>query len=467
MEQDPKDRAAKDILAGLRSRRPADQPTGDAPLEQKVAGADKIIEFGPKPEEGKFEKMVDDVFREGQEKYLANLQEDIGLLEGKGRTYDVEIQQGLLDWQKELGEVLASSGRSLMLEYVRSGLDASSDEPEQIERITKLVGEFREKLDRLKTGLVNSVYNTSMVLEMFESKGIVRDEINDCDFDDLFYRVVDKIKYKEGAIILGHLIQEEPSKIEAYLHSSGETEDFKKTEDYTILRDKFKQQFAEIVLREYEKIAVDTPERIEARKKYAIEKEVDRVIGASALFGGTTVLSRIEDVARENNFKIEQSDVEFVIGELRKDWRIKSRIITYILELHQEKLALDGKNYVPKNQDEMDALVTGLVKAELQKILNKLAAERKPEEGKEGLFSPEQQKVIDVIKVVAQRLFESKKKESESWEGFSGDDKNNMLMIMMKGALQVQFEKRLVPLGVPSENGAIQKLIDDILRDII
>jgi len=37
MEQDSKEKAVKDILTGLRLRRPADQPAGDATLKQKVA----------------------------------------------------------------------------------------------------------------------------------------------------------------------------------------------------------------------------------------------------------------------------------------------------------------------------------------------------------------------------------------------------------------------------------------------
>lgn len=50
MEQKPEDDAVKEILAGLHSRRPAEQPAGEAPLEQKVASADRIIEFGSKSE---------------------------------------------------------------------------------------------------------------------------------------------------------------------------------------------------------------------------------------------------------------------------------------------------------------------------------------------------------------------------------------------------------------------------------
>lgn len=81
-------------------------------------------------------------------------------------------------------------------------------------------------------------------------------------------------------------------------------------------------------------------------------------------------------------------------------------------------------------------------------------------------FTPEQQRIFDIIKKVAIKMYRRSKEETKNWEGYSDADKGNWLL-MMKGSLRVQYEKRLIPLGASSDNESIEVYIDDILHNII
>jgi|GEM_PF-6225669 len=292
-----------------------------------------------------------------------------------------------------------------------------------------------------------------------------QDAVNECDQLDLLDGV--RMKYLASKDrcdkIFKNLFRDHPEEVKKFL-ATGDQEGILK-----VIQEEITPEFREIL----ERMTVDTAERVGRRKKFIIGREVNRIIGTEALLDDKTIRPFIQETVDEytylKNFKPEASDSDFVIKQMKDNdpyGRIE-KIVEYIYDHHPDFLTLDGKNYVLKNKDIADLAIADAVKTEIREILDRRFSQWKREKKVEISWTPEQQGVIEAIKQAAVGFYAQKREESKSWEGFSDEDRKNMLEILMNGALRVQYEKRILSLGAPNDEKVIQKYVEDIMKTII
>jgi hypothetical protein len=160
----------------------------------------------------------------------------------------------------------------------------------------------------------------------------------------------------------------------------------------------------------------------------------------------------LEHIFERVNHLIPKQAEPSVEGNQKENFQI------YSADLEKASLKLHGL-FAKK----FDKVISNYLQKELLKDQASIALYKKEEIS----FSPEQQRIIETIRRAAIGFFADKKTEAENWEGFNDDEKKNMLDILMKGALRVQYEKRLISVGAPNDAEIIKKYIEDIMKGII
>ncbi len=373
----------------------------------------QINETEKKETDEALDKLIIEIYEKGRDGYLKSLQESVDYYKKEGEQYNENSQQKLLDEMKALYEISETEGRQMMLQYMKENIDDNISEDERAGAIQKLVGIFHNKLNTLRILAVHHIRSEEGTAEILKRKGIEEKNINETDLRDLVYERFNEVMPLKSISILKTMILEEPKRVRAFINFQNQAKDFLRTEDWPTLEKIALSQLDDFVLEEFQKIAVNTPEREEYRIRSFLFHELHKHNKFARFWekDEPELNNFVREINQERKCGLE-SDEDFAEAIARiknyssKFLEFEQELVKKLLEINQQSereiVRKVDANFELADPEDFELQISRFVREEVEKILREVVADRKKETG----FSPEQEEWVGILSESGQEYYD-------------------------------------------------------------